>query len=292
MSIILNHLGYSYKQNGSKKTSALKDITLKIDDGEFVGIVGHTGSGKSTLIQHLNGLLKATQGEYYYNGEDVYDKDFDIIGLRHKVGLVFQYPEYQLFEETVYKDVSFGPKMQELEQLQVQLRSFEALKMVGISEDLLDASPFELSGGQKRKIAIAGVLAMNPDVLVLDEPTAGLDPYSRRELLNLIKKLHKDTGKTIIIVSHSMEDMVEYVDRMIVMGRGSVVYDAKPSIIFEEAKNLEALGLDIPTCAKIINRLREEGYLVPNSNYTVENTGDVLLQYICNILEKSTKKRV
>ena len=292
MSIILDHISYSYRESGSVKKKALKDINLKIDDGEFVGIIGHTGSGKSTLIQHFNGLLKGTNGAYYYNGEDVYDKDYDINKLRSKVGLVFQYPEHQLFGETVYKDVSFGPKMQNLDQLQIQLRSFNALKLVGIEDDLLDVSPFELSGGQKRKIAIAGVLAMEPEVLVLDEPTAGLDPYSRRELLELIKRLHKETKKTIIIVSHSMEDMASYVDRMIVMNKGSIVYDDKPTVIFEKADELEQIGLDVPQCASLINRLRKEGYLVPNSNYTVESTCNILIQYICNILGKSTDKRL
>ena len=186
MSIILDNISYYYDSNSSVKKKALSNINLKIDDGEMIGIIGQTGSGKSTLVQHLNGLIKASNGAYYYNGEDVYDKDYNLKSLRNKVGLVFQYPEYQLFEETVIKDVSYGPTMQGLELLEVQLRAFESLKLLGIGEEYLDASPLELSGGQKRKVAIAGVLAMKPDVLVLDEPTAGLDPYSRKELLNLI----------------------------------------------------------------------------------------------------------
>lgn len=287
MSIILDHISYEYKDNAATNKRALHDINLKIDDGEFVGIIGHTGSGKSTLIQHLNGLLKGTNGAYYYNGEDVYDSDYNMISLRNKVGLVFQYPEHQLFEETVYKDVAYGPKMQNLEQLKVQLRVFDSLKLVGIEEDLLDASPFELSGGQKRKIAIAGVLAMDPEVLVLDEPTAGLDPRSRRQLLDLIKNLHRETKKTVIIVSHSMEDMAEYVDRLIVMNKGTIKYDDVPSKVFEKADELEAIGLSVPQTALLINKLREEGYLVPNSDYTVERTGDILVQYICNILGKN-----
>ncbi len=287
MSIILDHISYEYKDNAATNKQALDDINLKIDDGEFVGIIGHTGSGKSTLIQHLNGLLKGTSGAYYYNGEDVYDKDFDIVSLRNKVGLVFQYPEHQLFEETVYKDVAYGPKMQKLEQLKVQLRVFDSLKLVGIEDDLLDASPFELSGGQKRKIAIAGVLAMDPEVLVLDEPTAGLDPRSRRELLDLIKKLHRETNKTVIIVSHSMEDMAEYVDRLIVMNKGCIQYDDTPANIFEKSAELKVIGLSVPQTATLINRLRDAGYLVPNSDYTVENTSEVLIQYICNIMGKS-----
>ena len=287
MSIILDHISYEYKDNAVINKQALNDINLKIDDGEFVGIIGHTGSGKSTLIQHLNGLLKGTNGAYYYNGEDVYDKDYDIVGLRNKVGLVFQYPEHQLFEETVYKDVAYGPRMQKLEQLKVQLRVFDSLKLVGIEDDLLDASPFELSGGQKRKIAIAGVLAMDPEVLVLDEPTAGLDPRSRRELLDLIKKLHRETKKTVIIVSHSMEDMAEYVDRLIVMNKGRIQYDDTPANIFEKSAELKVIGLSVPQTATLINRLRDAGYLVPNSDYTVENTSEVLIQYICNIMGKN-----
>ncbi|MBE5934588.1 MAG: energy-coupling factor transporter ATPase [Lachnospiraceae bacterium] len=290
MSIILDHISYEYKENSSIQKKALKDINLKIEHGEFVGIIGHTGSGKSTLIQHLNGLLKGTNGAYYFNGEDVYDKDYDIRTLRNKVGLVFQYPEHQLFEETVYKDVAYGPKMQNLEQLEIQLRVFDALKLVGMDDSLLDASPFELSGGQKRKVAIAGVLAMKPQVLVLDEPTAGLDPYSKKELLDLIKKLHAETNITVIIVSHSMEDMAEYVERLIVMNKGSVKFDGTPIDIFANADELEQIGLSVPQTALVLNQLRKQGYLVPNSDYTVESTSEVLLKYICNILGKNSYK--
>ena len=232
LSIILDNISYYYDSNSSEKKKALSNINLKIDDGEMIGIIGHTGSGKSTLVQHLNGLIKASNGAYYYNGEDVYDKDYNLKNLRNKVGLVFQYPEYQLFEETVIKDVSFGPTMQGIELLEVQLRAFESLKLLGIGEEYIDASPMELSGGQKRKVAIAGVLAMKPDVLVLDEPTAGLDPYSRKELLNIIKGLHRETGMTVVIVSHSMEDMAEYVDRLIVMNEGRIEYDDTPEKVF------------------------------------------------------------
>ena len=233
MSIILDNISYYYDSNSSEKKKALSNINLKIDDGEMIGIIGHTGSGKSTLVQHLNGLIKASNGAYYYNGEDVYDKDYNLKNLRNKVGLVFQYPEYQLFEETVIKDVSYGPNMQGLELLEVQLRAFESLKLLGIDEEYLDASPLELSGGQKRKVAIAGVLAMKPDVLVLDEPTAGLDPYSRKELLNLVKGLDEEIGMTVVMVSHSMADMAEYVDRLIVMNEGRIEYDDTPDKVFE-----------------------------------------------------------
>lgn len=279
MSIILDNISYYYDSNSSVKKKALSNINLKIDDGEMIGIIGHTGSGKSTLVQHLNGLIKASNGAYYYNGEDVYDKDYNMKSLRNKVGLVFQYPEYQLFEETVIKDVSYGPTMQGLELLEVQLRAFESLKLLGIGEEYLDASPLELSGGQKRKVAIAGVLAMKPDVLVLDEPTAGLDPYSRKELLNLIKGLHEEIGMTVIMVSHSMEDMAEYVDRLIVMNEGRIEYDDTPHKVFENYEELKSMGLDVPESVRLINELRKEGYLIPYSNCSVESIVEDIVKY-------------
>ena len=280
MSIILDNISYCYDNDSEKKKKALNNINLKIDDGEFVGIIGHTGSGKSTLVQHLYGLIKATNGAYYYNGEDVYSENYNLKELRSNVGLVFQYPEYQLFEETVIKDVSYGPMMLGLEQLEVQLRAFESLKLLGIGDEYLDASPMELSGGQKRKVAIAGILAMKPDVLVLDEPTAGLDPVSRKELLDLISKLHEETGMTVIIVSHSMEDMAEYVDRLIVMNGGAIVYDDIPRNVFENYKELLQMGLDVPQTTKLINELRDIGYLIPDSDCTVDNTVQVVTEYI------------
>ena len=280
MSIILDNISYCYDNNTNNKRKALNKVSLKIDDGEMVGIIGHTGSGKSTLVQHLNGLIKATNGAYYYNGEDVYSDNYDLKKLRNKVGLVFQYPEYQLFEETVIKDVSYGPTMLGLEQLEIQLRAFESLKLVGIDDDYLDASPMELSGGQKRKVAIAGVLAMKPDVLVLDEPTAGLDPVSRKELLDLVRNLHKETGMTVIIVSHSMEDMAEYVDRLIVMNKGIIKYDYTPQNVFENYEELKQIGLDVPQTAKLINELRNIGYLIPNSDYTIDDTVRVVTEYV------------
>ena len=279
MSIILDNISYYYDSNSSVKKKALSNINLKIDDGEMIGIIGQTGSGKSTLVQHLNGLIKASNGAYYYNGEDVYDKDYNLKSLRNKVGLVFQYPEYQLFEETVIKDVSYGPTMQGLELLEVQLRAFESLKLLGIGEEYLDASPLELSGGQKRKVAIAGVLAMKPDVLVLDEPTAGLDPYSRKELLNLIKGLHEEIGMTVIMVSHSMEDMAEYVDRLIVMNEGRIEYDDTPHKVFEKYEELKSMGLDVPESVRLINELRKEGYLIPYSNCSVKSIVEDIVKY-------------
>lgn len=280
MSIILDKVSYCYDNNTRDKKRALNNINLNIDDGEMVGIIGHTGSGKTTLVQHLNGLLRPTNGAYYFNGEDVYDRDYNINSLRQKVGLVFQYPEYQLFEETVYKDVSYGPTKLGLDRLEIQLRSFESLKLVGLGEDLLDVSPFELSGGQKRKVAIAGVLAMRPEVLVLDEPAAGLDPYSRKEMLDLIRMLHKETGMTVIIVSHSMEDMAEYVDRLIVMNKGSIMYDDIPSNVFKYEEKLKRIGLDVPESAKLINRLRDYGYLIPDSDFSIEDTTKVIARYM------------
>ena len=220
MTLLVNELEHIYSRNTVYEKRALHDINIKIEDGEFIGLIGHTGSGKSTLIQHLNGLLKPTSGGIFYNGEDISDRDFSLKKLRSKVGLVFQYPEHQLFENTVVEDVRFGPKNVGVEPLEADLRVFEALKQVGIGEDLLDVSPLELSGGQKRRVAIAGVLAMNPEVLILDEPTAGLDPEGRDEILDLVNRLHKERNITVIIVSHSMEDMAKYVERLIVMNQG------------------------------------------------------------------------
>ena len=220
MSISLKNLNYVYSEGTAYEKHALKDINLDIKDGQFIGLIGHTGSGKSTLIQHLNGLVKATSGGVYYNGKNIYDSDYNLKAHRSKVGLVFQYPEHQLFETTVIKDVQFGPKNLGLTPLEVDLRSYEALKMVGIGEDLIDASPFELSGGQKRRVAIAGVLAMKPEVLILDEPTAGLDPKGRDEILDQVAKIHKEQKITVILVSHSMEDVAKYVERIIVINKG------------------------------------------------------------------------
>ena len=227
MPIIVDHLNCIYEQGTNMEVAALKDINLVIPDGQFIGLIGHTGSGKSTLVQHLNGLIEATSGTVYFNGEDIYDKDYDRKKLRSKVGLVFQYPEHQLFETDVFKDVCFGPKNLGLDRKETELRAYKALKMVGLPDEYFYQSPFDLSGGQKRRVAIAGVLAMEPDVLILDEPTAGLDPKGRDEILELIKGL-QETGMTIILVSHSMEDVANYVDRIIVMNKGSVMLDGVP----------------------------------------------------------------
>lgn len=280
MSIILDHVNYIYSQGTAYEKHALKDINIKIEDGEFIGIIGHTGSGKSTLIQHFNGLEKATSGSIYYNGEDIYDKDYDMRALRRKVGLVFQYPEHQLFETTIIKDVQFGPKNMGLSQLEIDLRSYEALKQVGISEEIIDASPFELSGGQKRRVAIAGVLAMQPEVLVLDEPTAGLDPQGRDEILDQIAELKRERNMTVILVSHSMEDVAKYVERLIVMNKGKVFLDGKPREVFQYYKELEAIGLAAPQVTYVMQELKERGFLIDANVTTLEEAKYEILKWI------------
>lgn len=280
MSIILDHVNYIYSQGTAYEKHALKDINIKIEDGEFIGIIGHTGSGKSTLIQHFNGLEKATSGSIYYNGEDIYDKDYDMRALRRKVGLVFQYPEHQLFETTIIKDVQFGPKNMGLSQLEIDLRSYEALKQVGISEEIIDASPFELSGGQKRRVAIAGVLAMQPEVLVLDEPTAGLDPQGRDEILDQIAELKRERNMTVILVSHSMEDVAKYVERLIVMNKGKVFLDGKPREVFQYYKELEAIGLAAPQVTYVMQELKERGFLIDENVTTLEEAKYEILKWI------------
>lgn len=280
MSIILDHVNYIYSQGTAYEKHALKDINIKIEDGEFIGIIGHTGSGKSTLIQHFNGLEKATSGSIYYNGEDIYDKDYDMRALRRKVGLVFQYPEHQLFETTIIKDVQFGPRNMGLSQLEIDLRSYEALKQVGISEEIIDASPFELSGGQKRRVAIAGVLAMQPEVLVLDEPTAGLDPQGRDEILDQIAELKRKRNMTVILVSHSMEDVAKYVERLIVMNKGKVFLDGKPREVFQYYKELEAIGLAAPQVTYVMQELKERGFLIDANVTTLEEAKYEILKWI------------
>lgn len=270
MSIILDHVNYIYGENTPLAVKALDDICLQIPDGQFLGVIGHTGSGKSTLMQHLNGLMKATSGSIYFNGEDIYDEDFDMKKLRSKVGLVFQYPEHQLFEVDAFSDVCFGPKNLGLDKKEVELRAFDALRQVGLPEDLYYQSPFELSGGQKRRVAIAGVLAMKPEVLILDEPTAGLDPKGRDEILDQIKKLQVEAGMTIILVSHSMEDVAEYVDRIIVMNKGRIMYDDVPKEIFKHYKELEEVGLSAPQVTYIMRALQEKGLPVDVSATTIE----------------------
>ena len=283
MSIILDHVNYIYGGDTPLAVRALDDICLQIPDGQFIGIIGHTGSGKSTLVQHLNGLLKASSGSIYFNGEDIYDRDYDRKKLRSKVGLVFQYPEHQLFETDVFTDVCFGPKNLGLDKKEVELRAYDALRKVGLPDELFYQSPFDLSGGQKRRAAIAGVLAMKPEVLVLDEPTAGLDPKEREEILQQIRELQKKTGMTVILVSHSMEDVAEYVDRIIVMNRGRVMYDDVPKEVFRHGKELEEVGLAPPQVTYILQELRRRGLQVDTDATTVEEAADVVmraLQYV------------
>jgi energy-coupling factor transport system ATP-binding protein len=278
MSLILDHVNHIYGADTNLPVAALKDVCLTIPDGQFIGLIGHTGSGKSTLVQHLNGLLQATSGAIYFNGQDIDDKDFHKKELRSKVGLVFQYPEHQLFETTVFQDVCFGPKNLGLAEKEVELRAYEALKQVGVDDELFYQSPFDLSGGQKRRVAIAGVLAMKPEVLILDEPTAGLDPKGREEILGQIKKLQKETGITIILVSHSMEDVAEYVDRIIVMNRGEVMYDDVPKKVFAHARELEEVGLAAPQVTYIMDRLQKEGFAVDTTATTIEEARREILK--------------
>jgi energy-coupling factor transport system ATP-binding protein len=257
---------------------AIKDISFTIQKGEFIGLIGHTGSGKSTLIQHMNGLMKATSGKVYFNGEDIYGPKYKLRELRSKVGLVFQYPEHQLFETTVLKDVMFGPSNLNLDKLEVELRAYEAIKMVGIGEDLLDASPFELSGGQKRRVAIAGVLAMRPEVLILDEPTAGLDPKGRDDILEQIAKLHKESGMTIILVTHSMEDVANYADRLFVMNHGELVMNHTTKEAFARYKELEEMQLAAPQVTYVMNELKNKGFGVPTDVTTVTEAKNEILK--------------
>lgn len=278
MAIKLDHVSYVYGADTPLALKALNDICLEIPDGQFVGIIGHTGSGKSTLMQHLNGLIRASEGHIYFNGEDIYEKDYDMKKLRSSVGLVFQYPEHQLFEIDVFSDVCFGPKNLGLSREEVEQRAREALASVGLSEEFYTQSPFELSGGQKRRVAIAGVLAMKPQVLILDEPTAGLDPKGRDEILHQIKELQTKSGMTILLVSHSMEDVAEYVDRIIVMNQGSVLFDDVPREVFKHYRELEEVGLAAPQVTYIMHALKEKGLLVDVDTTTIAEAAEEIVK--------------
>ncbi|MBQ4260097.1 MAG: energy-coupling factor transporter ATPase [Lachnospiraceae bacterium] len=280
MSIVFENINFIYNAGMPTERKALEDICLEIPDGQFVGIIGHTGSGKSTLIQHMNGLMKASSGALYFQGENIYEKGYDLKSLRTKVGLVFQYPEHQLFEVDVFSDVCFGPKNQGLEQEEVEKRAKEALRMVGVEDHMFFQSPFELSGGQKRRVAIAGVLAMRPDVLVLDEPTAGLDPKGRGEILDLIKDLQVKTGKTVILVSHSMEDVAEYVDRIIVMNEGKIMLDGTPREVFKHTQGLEEVGLAAPEVSYILRDLKKRGLDVATDAITISEAAEAIAKAI------------
>lgn len=278
MTLILDHVTYEYGSGTELLVRALNDVSLVIPEGQFIGLIGHTGSGKSTLVQHLNGLLTPTSGHIYYNGEDIHDKDFSKKKLRSKVGLVFQYPEHQLFETDVFADVCFGPKNLGLDKKEIELRAFWALKQVGLPDDCFYQSPFELSGGQKRRAAIAGVLAMKPELLILDEPTAGLDPKGRDEILGLVASFQKESGMTVILVSHSMDDVAEYVDRIIVMNKGAVCYDDVPKRVFAHKAELEEMGLSVPQATDIMHALRKAGWPVNTDAITIEEAKEEILK--------------
>ena len=280
MPIILDKVSHIYGEDTAMAVRALDNISLVIPDGQFIGLIGHTGSGKSTLVQHLNGLMKATSGAVYFNGEDIDSEGFDKKKLRSKVGLVFQYPEHQLFETDVFSDVCFGPKNLGLTKKEAELRAYAALKLVGLEDAYFYQSPFDLSGGQKRRVAIAGVLAMKPEVLVLDEPTAGLHfPKGRDEILDQIAALKRETGITVLLVSHSMEDVAKYVDRIIVMNKGRVMYDDEPREVFKQYHELEAVGLAAPQVTYIMKELREHGYDVSDEVTTIEEAKQEILAY-------------
>lgn len=278
MSIALEHVNYVYSPGTAYEKQALKDISFEIPQGQFVGMIGHTGSGKSTLIQHLNGLVKATSGRILYEGQNIYEDGYDMKKLRSQVGLVFQYPEHQLFEVDVISDVCFGPRNQGLSQEECEKNAREALELVGFPEKYYRQSPFELSGGQKRRVAIAGVLAMKPKVLILDEPTAGLDPKGRDEILDQVARLHEETGMTVILVSHSMEDVARYVERILVMNRGEKMLDGTPREVFRHYKELERVGLAAPQVTYVMHTLREQGFRVDPDATTIEEAADEIMR--------------
>lgn len=278
MSMKLENVNFTYSPSTAYEIHALKNINLEIRDGEFIGLIGHTGSGKSTLVQHFNGLMKATSGAIYYNGENIYGENYSMKKLRSKVGLVFQYPEHQLFEAEVLTDVCFGPKNQGFSKEEAEEKAKKALQMVGLKEKYYHQSPFELSGGQKRRVAIAGVLAMEPEMLILDEPTAGLDPKGRDEILEQIKTLHEEHHITIILVSHSMEDVAKYVGRIIVMNQGEVMFDDTPKKVFRHYQELENIGLAAPQVTYIMNALAEKGFQVNTDATTIEEATEEIIR--------------
>ena len=273
----LKKVSYVYSEGDAFEKKALDEISLEIPDGQFIGIIGHTGSGKSTLFQHLNGLLRATSGAIYYDGENIYQEGYDMRTLRSKVGLVFQYPEHQLFEVDVFSDVCFGPKNLGLSKEEVEERAKKALTQVGLDESYYKKSPFELSGGQKRRVAIAGILAMHPQVLILDEPTAGLDPKGRDEILDQVALLQKERKITVILVSHSMEDVARYVDRIIVVNDGKILFDDTPKQVFQHYKELESVGLAAPQVTYVVKALKEKGWDIDTTATTVEEAKEAIL---------------
>ena len=281
MSVIrTENLTYTYSQGTPFEKTAVKDVNIEIEEGELVGIIGHTGSGKSTLIQHLNGLIKPTSGKIFIDGVDIHDKDIKLRDVRFKVGLVFQYPEYQIFEETVYKDIAFGPTNMGLDEGEIDKRVRETAKLVGIDDSLLNKSPFELSGGQKRRVAIAGVMAMRPKVLILDEPTAGLDPRGREMILGQIKHYHEETGSTVLLVSHSMEDVARFAQKILVMNKGEVFCYDTPPAVFARADEIAATGLSVPQITKVFSMLRSRGIDIRGDVYTIEFAMKTINEYL------------
>lgn len=281
MSVIrTENLTYTYSQGTPFEKTAVKDVNIEIEEGELVGIIGHTGSGKSTLIQHLNGLIKPTSGKIFIDGVDIHDKDVKLRDVRFKVGLVFQYPEYQIFEETVYKDIAFGPTNMGLDKDDIDKRVRETAKLVGIDDSLLNKSPFELSGGQKRRVAIAGVMAMRPKVLILDEPTAGLDPRGREMILGQIKHYHEETGSTVLLVSHSMEDVARFAQKILVMNKGEVFCYDTPPAVFARADEIAAIGLSVPQITKVFSMLRSRGIDIRGDVYTIEFAMKTINEYL------------
>lgn len=286
MSVKIENLSHIYDKGSPFETKSLDSVDLYIERGEFIGLIGHTGSGKSTLIQHLNGLLKPSEGKIFINDFEITAKKVNLNDVRKKVGLVFQYPEYQLFEETVAKDIAFGPTQLNLDNDEINIRVKDAMELVGLDyEKYKDCSPFELSGGQKRRVAIAGVIAMKPDILILDEPTAGLDPLGRDEILNQIQELHRRNETTVILVSHSMEDVARFAEKLIVMHKGKIVLSGKPGEVFKESEYLKEIGLGIPQITQLIYALKSRGIFLGDNIYTVEKAKEAIIEYLgrdCN----------
>lgn len=281
MSIKIENLSYTYMPKTPFEKKALTDINCEFNDGEFIVLIGHTGSGKSTLIQHLNGLLKPTKGKIIIDGVDITEKKTKLTNIRRNIGLVFQYPEYQLFEETIEKDIEFGPRNLGLPQEEITKRVKRAMEMVGLDYNTYkDKSPFDLSGGQKRRVAIAGVVAMEPKVLILDEPIAGLDPKGRDDILKQIRKLHDDYKTTTIMISHSMEDVAKIADRVVVMNQGSIVLDGKVADVFKEVDTLENIGLGVPQVTYLLRELRKKGFSIPEDIYTIKDAKQAILEYL------------
>lgn len=274
------HLTHIYSQGTPFEHIALNDVCFEIEKCDFIGVIGHTGSGKSTLMQHLNGLMKPTSGKLYFNGRDVWEKGYSLKDLRFRVGVVFQYPEYQLFEETVRKDVAFGPKNMGLSEDETEKRVIDAIRFVGLDESVLEKSPFDLSGGQKRRVAIAGIMAMRPQVLVLDEPTAGLDPYGRDQILDEIENYHKDTGATVLFVSHRMEDIAKTCSRIMVMSDSKLAMFDTVQNVFARADELVAMGLDIPQITRVFLDLKKSGYDIDGSVFTPERAVEEIFGYL------------